>query len=81
MCEEVHAIDDRRLLAAISMKYLFREGKVLCFATRRATFFTTDDKSKSETCTFDPQCMRDTSYVKKGLPRRTHKIKSENIEI
>ena len=49
MCEEEHAIDDRRLLAAIIMKYLFREGKVLCFATRRGTFFTNDDKSKSET--------------------------------
>ena len=31
MCEEEHAIDDRRLLAAIIMKYLFREGKVLCY--------------------------------------------------
>ena len=25
--------------------------------------------------------MRDTSYVKKELPRRNHKIKSENLEI
>ena len=81
MCEEEHAIDDRRLLAAIIMKYSFSEGKVICFATRRGTFFTNRDKSKSETWTFYPQCMRYTSYVKKGFPRRNHKIKSENIEI
>ena len=71
----------KSMRSTTSMKYLFREGKVLCFATRRGTFFTNDDKSKSETWTFDPQCMRDTSYVKKGLPRRNHRIQTENIGI
>ena len=35
MCEEEHAIDNLRPLETIIMSYLFREGMVLCFATRR----------------------------------------------
>ena len=48
MCEEEHAIDNLRPLEAIIMSYLFREGMVLCFATRRGAFFGNDDEINSK---------------------------------
>ena len=44
MCEEEHAIDNRRLLEKIIMRYSLRDGLVLCFAPRREHFPENDDE-------------------------------------
>ena len=44
MCEEEHAIGNLRPLETIIMSYLFREGMVLCLATRRGAFCGNDDE-------------------------------------
>ena len=48
LCEEEHAIDNLQTLETIIMSYLFREGMVLCFATRRWAFFGNDDEINSK---------------------------------
>ena len=72
MCEEEHAIDNLRPLETIIMSYLFREGMVLCFATRRWAFFGKETKSTAKIlkCKWHPT----------EFPMRSVKIKIGNME-